>query len=74
MESAPALPDGVLVQSTYVNDEGDEAGWRVWADGRQEGRRADGDWIVGPALTTPRMAELRRILDTAGLDEMAGEH
>ena len=71
---APALPDGVLIQSTYVNPEGEEAGWRVWADGRHEGRRAGGAWITGPALDGAHMQELRAILDAAGLEEIAGVH
>lgn len=71
---APPLPDGVLVQSVYVDEEGGEAGWRVWSDGRHEGRRAGGDWIPGPTIDAAGMDALRAILDDAGLDAMGGIH
>jgi hypothetical protein len=74
MSGPPVVPDGVLVQSTYVNDEGEEAGWRVWADGRHEGRRSGGSWMAGPALDGRRIEELRAILDDAPLEEVAGVH
>jgi hypothetical protein len=71
---APPLPDGVLVQSTSVNDEGEEAGWRVWADGRHEGRRAGAGWIAGPRLGAAALDELRAVLDEPALEAMAGVH
>ena len=71
---APPLPAGVLVQSTRVDDEGEEAGWRVWDDGRNEGRRAGGDWIAGPRLGDEDLARLRAVLDDPALDAMEGVH
>ncbi len=70
----PPLPDGVLVQSTYVDSEGQEAGWRVWADGRHEGRRAAEDWQAGPAIDAAGMDEIARILDDEDVSAMEGVH
>ena len=70
----PPLPDGVLIQSTYVDSEGREAGWRVWADGRHEGRRAGEDWQAGPAIDAGGMDEIARILDDEDLAAMEGVH
>src|SRR5262249_13466674 len=71
---ARRLRDGVLIQSTYVSPEGEEAGWRVWADGRHEGRRPGGPWTPGAALDGSHIEEVRAILDGAGLEEIAGVH
>jgi hypothetical protein len=72
---APPLPDGVLLQSIYEDAEGEQAGWRVWEDGRHEGRRADDDdWTAGPTIDAAGMDALRAILDDADLDAMAGVH
>lgn len=70
----PPIPDGVLVQSVRVDGEGDEAGWRVWADGRHEGRPAGGDWIAAPTLDEGAMAALRAVLDDTDFEAMAGVH
>ena len=72
--AAPEMPEGVLVQSTQVTDEGERAGWRVWADGRHEGRRMGEAWIAGPPIDPARMSELRAILADPGVDAMAGRH
>lgn len=71
---APALPDGVLLQSVYIDAEGEEAGWRVWSDGRHEGRRAGGDWIAAPPIDAGGLDEIARILDDADLAAMDGVH
>ena len=71
----PPLPDGVLVQSVHVDDHGREGGWRVWADGRHEGRAVgEADWEAGPAIDAAGMDEIQAILDDAGLDAMQGVH
>jgi hypothetical protein len=70
----PPLPDGVLIQSTYEDSEGREAGWRVWADGRHEGRRAGEDWQAGPPIDAAGLEEIARILDAEDLAAMEGEH
>jgi hypothetical protein len=72
--AGPPVPDGVLVQSIYEDAEGEEAGWRVWSDGRHEGRRAGEDWTPGPTIDAAGMDALRAILDDADLGAMAGVH
>jgi len=71
----PPLPDGVLLQSVHVDDRGRKGGWRVWADGRHEGRSVgEADWQAGPAIDAAGLDEIQAILDDAGLDAMAGVH
>jgi hypothetical protein len=70
----PPLPDGVLIQSTYIDSEGGEAGWRVWADGRHEGRRAGEEWRAGPSIDARGLDEIRGILDEADLAALDGTH
>ncbi len=70
----PPLPDGVLIQSTYVDSEGREAGWRVWADGRHEGRRAGEGWQAGPTIDAAGMDEIARILDEEDVAGIQGVH
>jgi hypothetical protein len=72
--AAPEMPDGVLVQSTNVSDEGERAGWRVWADGRHEGRRVGEEWVAAPPIDPARMSELRAILADPAVDALAGRH
>jgi hypothetical protein len=70
----PPLPDGVLIQSTYVDSEGQEAGWRVWDDGRHEGRRAGEDWLAGPPIGARGLAEIRAIIGETDLAALHGLH
>ena len=71
----PPLADGVLIQSILVDDRGREGGWRVWADGRHEGRAVgEADWQAGPAIDAAGMDEIQTILDDPGLDAMQGVH
>ena len=71
----PPLPDGVLLQSVHLDDRGREGGWRVWADGRHEGRAVgENGWQAGPAIDAAGLDEIRAILDDAGLDAVAGVH
>jgi hypothetical protein len=71
----PPLPDGVLIQSVVVDDRGREGGWRVWSDGRHEGRAAgEEDWQAGPPLDAAGMDEIAAILDDADLAAMEGIH
>jgi hypothetical protein len=71
----PALPDGVLIQSVAVDDRGREGGWRVWADGRHEGRAAgEGDWRAGTPIDAAGMDAIAAILDDADLAAMEGIH
>lgn len=71
----PPLPDGVLVQSVHVDDRGREGGWRVWADGRHEGRAVgETGWQAGPRIDAAGMDEIAAILDDAGLAAIDGIH
>ena len=68
------MPDGLLVQSVYADEEGEEAGWRVWSDGRHEHRRRGSEWQEAPRLDDEAIAALRAALREAGLAQMAGVH
>ncbi len=70
----PSLPPGVLVQSLYVTDEGEESGWRVWEDGTHESRRLSAPWAIVSTLDDAALAAVRSALDGADLAGMAGVH
>jgi hypothetical protein len=70
----PPMPPGLLVQSTYVTEEGEQSGWRVWEDGRHESRRAGAPWQLVSTLDAEHLASIRAALDGGGLEQMAGVH
>ena len=70
----PPMPSGLLVQATYVSEEGEQSGWRVWEDGRHESRRADAQWELVSTLDAEHLASVRAALDDGGLEQMAGVH
>ncbi|MDX6630128.1 MAG: hypothetical protein QOH00_2374 [Gaiellales bacterium] len=72
--SPPPMPSGLLVQSVYIGEEGEESGWRVWADGRHESRRDGAPWEVVSTLDADRLAAVREALDDGSLEEIAGIH
>jgi hypothetical protein len=72
--SPPPMPSGVLVQSVYVTDEGEQSGWRVWADGRHESRRDGTAWQAVSTLDDEHLAAVREALDDGRLEQMAGMH
>ncbi len=70
----PPMPPGLLVQSTYVTEEGEQSGWRVWEDGRHESRRTGAPWELDSTLDAEHLASVRAALDSGGLEQMAGVH
>jgi hypothetical protein len=70
----PDFPHGCLVQSVYVDDEGIESGWRIFADGRHESRRASAPWERLAPLDLHQVDQVRRALAASDLDRHAGVH
>ena len=73
-EPAPAVPDGVLVQSLVVHPDGERAGYRIYADGRYESLARGGEWAGGAPLDRARLERVERALDTQPLDGLAGRY
>jgi hypothetical protein len=70
----PAVPDGVLVQSIVVDDEGDRAGYRIFADGRYQTLLRDRGWIDGAPLDRARLEAVERAIAEVPVDSLAGRY
>jgi hypothetical protein len=74
-EPAPAVPEGVIVQSLVVHGDGERAGYRIYGDGRyQTLARGAGEWVDGPSLDRSRLERVERALDAERLDDLAGRY
>jgi hypothetical protein len=67
----PAVPDGVLVQSVAVDEDGEPAGYRIFRDGRYQTLPRGGDWVAGERLDAARLTAVERAIDAAGVDGFA---
>jgi hypothetical protein len=70
----PAVPDGVLVQSIVVDEQGDRAGYRIFADGRYQTLLRDGGWVEGAPLDRSRLEAVERAIAAAPVDGLAGRY
>ena len=70
----PAVPDGVLVQSIVVDDHGEQAGYRIFGDGRYQTLLRDGGWVDGAPLDRARLEAVERALEAAPVDGLAGRY
>lgn len=70
----PEVPDGVLVQSVVVHDDGERAGYRIFGDGRYETLPRGGGWREGERLDADRLARVRAALASEPLEELAGRY
>jgi hypothetical protein len=73
-ESAPAVPDGVLVQSLVVHGDGDRAGYRIYGDGRYQTLARGCEWVDGAPLDPSALERVERALDASPLDDLAGRY
>lgn len=69
--SAPAAPDGVLVQSIAVDEEGESAGYRVFRDGRYQTLARGGAWLDGERLDGARVEAVERAIADADVERLA---
>jgi hypothetical protein len=72
-ETAPELPDGVLVQSILIGKQGDRAGYRIYGDGRYESLAGE-RWEPGERLDARRLAAVERAIEDVPLDDLAGRY
>jgi len=70
MPTAPAIPEGLLLQFLRVDAEGEEAGYRIYADGRYETRAAGKPWVQGNPLNVDQLEDARAALADAALDTL----
>ena len=73
-ETPPAVPDGVLVQSIVVDEQGDSAGYRIFRDGRYQSLARSDGWIDGTPLDPARVEAVERAIGEAPLDDLAGRY
>lgn len=71
-EPPPDMPDGALVQSIVVNNDGKRAGYRIFGDGRYE--TLEGEWKPGTPLGAERIQAIEEALDAVPLDDLAGRY
>ena len=71
MRAPPAVPDGVLVQSIAVDEEGEPAGYRIFTDGRYQSLPRGGDWTDGAPLDAERLAAVERAIAASGVEGLA---
>lgn len=67
---APAFPADLLFQSIQINDDGEQAGYRIYSDGRYASCPAHGSWTPGEPLTSTQLAAVHRVLAEAQLDRL----
>jgi len=73
-EAPPDVPEGVLVQSILVDADGRRSGYRIYADGRYQSLARDAGWTDDAPLDATRLHAVRRALDAASLDDLAGRY
>ena len=74
VRAPPDVPEGVLVQSILVDADGRRSGYRIFADGRYQSLRRDAGWTDDAPLDATRLHAVRRALDAASLDDLAGRY
>jgi hypothetical protein len=73
-ETPPEVPEGVLVQSIVVDEQGEPAGYRIFGDGRYQSLvRSDG-WVDQAPLDASRVQAVERAIEDAPLDDLAGRY
>jgi hypothetical protein len=71
VRAPPAVPDGVLVQSIAVDEEGEPAGYRIFGDGRYQTLPRGGEWRDGEPLDASRLGAVERAIEAAAVDRLA---
>ena len=67
----PDFPPGALVQSIAVDVQGEQAGYRIFADGRYQALPRGGAWADGTPLDGTRLAAVERAIDASAIDGLA---
>jgi hypothetical protein len=73
-ETPPEVPEGVLVQSIVVDEQGDPAGYRIFGDGRYQSLLRDRGWVDQAPLDAARLEAVERAVAGAPLDDLAGRY
>ena len=70
MGTTPEMLEGVLLQSVLVTAEGEEAGYRIFADGRYQSKTINQDWTNGTDLMADQVDQVRTIITEAHFDQL----
>ena len=73
-EPAPAVPEGVIVQSLVVHGDGERAGYRIYGDGRYQTLARGSEWVDGARLGRSRLERVERALEAEPLDDLPGRY
>jgi hypothetical protein len=73
-DTPPDVPDGVLVQSIVIDDEGERAGYRIFADGRYQSLSRGGDWADGDTLDAARLDAVEQAISSVPLAGLPGRY
>jgi hypothetical protein len=73
-ETPPEVPDGVLVQSIAIDEQGDAAGYRIFRDGRYQSLARSDGWVDRTPLDPARVEAVERAIGDAPLDDLAGRY
>jgi hypothetical protein len=66
----PELPKDLLLQVQVFDAHGRPAGYRIFRDGRYEGRSAESDWTSGAAMTPAQLDAIRSAMQVAQSDRL----
>ena len=73
MSERPEMPQGVILQSVLVNDEGESSGYRIYDDGRYETKTVQEPWSFGEPLTEQQVEAVKASIAETRFDRL-GEH
>lgn len=70
MSEKPEMPQGVLLQSVLINDEGETSGYRIYDDGRYETKTVLDPWSFGEPLTEDQVEAVKASIAEARFDRL----
>lgn len=70
MSERPEMPQGTLLQSVLVNDEGETSGYRIYDDGRYETKTVMDAWSFGEPLSADQVEALKAHIAEARFDRL----
>ncbi len=71
MSERPEMPQGVLLQSILINDEGETGGYRIYDDGRYETKAVQGAWSYADPLTEEQVEAVKASIAEARFDRLS---
>lgn len=70
MSERPEMPQGIILQSVLVNDEGESSGYRIYDDGRYETKTVQEPWSFGEPLTEQQVEAVKASIAETRFDRL----